>query len=167
VSANAVRFRVPFGAQRRAPAPQDPARQAPPPPTHLARQLALAYFVEREIEAGRLKDYAAAARLLGLSRARVSQVIDLRLLPSKVQEEILLETGRALFWPLWDGMGPRIPNLQGSPASPRRIGGHRGFCADPSRPAADEAARKSRARPAGVESGRSLQDSRFIELEAR
>lgn len=39
-----------------------------------ARQLALAYWIERQIEAGRHKNYAHAARVLGVSRARMSQV---------------------------------------------------------------------------------------------
>jgi len=38
------------------------------------RQLALAVWIERKIEAGELRNYAHAARVLGVSRARVSQI---------------------------------------------------------------------------------------------
>jgi len=48
-----------------------------------------AYFIEREIEAGRIKSYAGVAGRLGISRARVSQIADTVLLPVAVQEAIL------------------------------------------------------------------------------
>ena len=51
--------------------------------------LALAYHVEALIESGTLKDYAAAARRLGITRARMCQVANLRWLPCGVQERIL------------------------------------------------------------------------------
>lgn len=57
-----------------------------------ARQLALAYKIERMIGAGELRDYADAARPLGMSRARVSQVTNLPLLPQSLQVQILLGT---------------------------------------------------------------------------
>ncbi len=40
----------------------------PPQPSRLARQLALSYLIERLIEEGVLRNYAEAARLLGISR---------------------------------------------------------------------------------------------------
>jgi transcriptional regulator with XRE-family HTH domain len=54
-----------------------------------ARLLALAYYVEREIEAGRIKSYAEVAGRLGVSRARLSQIANMVLLPVAVQEAIL------------------------------------------------------------------------------
>jgi hypothetical protein len=54
-----------------------------------ARLLALAYYVERQIDAGAIKDYAEAARILGMSRARMSQVMALLGLPTRVREAIL------------------------------------------------------------------------------
>ncbi len=63
-----------------------------PPPTRLARQLALAYYIERQVESGELESYAEAARLLGMSRARISQVMNLLTLSPGIQEAIL--TGR-------------------------------------------------------------------------
>jgi hypothetical protein len=74
-----------------APAGPLPASVGPPLASRLARQLALAYHVERLIEAGVLRDYAQAARLLGVSRARLTQIVDLLGLPTAVQEGILAE----------------------------------------------------------------------------
>jgi hypothetical protein len=48
----------------------------------LARQLALAYLIEREIEAGRTKSHVEVASRLRISRARVSQITDIVLLPT-------------------------------------------------------------------------------------
>jgi len=58
-------------------------------PTRVAQMLALAHLIERLVEAGDLKDYADAARRFGLSRARVSQVLDLTLLAPRIQEAVL------------------------------------------------------------------------------
>ena len=58
-------------------------------PTAKARQLALAYWIEEQIEAGRVRDYAAVARALGISRARITQVMDLMLLPTPEKERLL------------------------------------------------------------------------------
>ena len=60
------------------------------PPPRLARQLALAYLIEQLVEDGALESYAQAAQRLGITRARVSQIIGLLLLPLARQEEILL-----------------------------------------------------------------------------
>ena len=55
--------------------------------TRLARQLALAYEIDRLVEDGALT-YAEAARRLGVSRARISQIANLRWLPVRFQERI-------------------------------------------------------------------------------
>lgn len=60
----------------------------------LARRLALAHYIERLIEAGKLRNYAHAAAALGITRARISQLMDLGLLPTDVQEQILVGTER-------------------------------------------------------------------------
>lgn len=57
-------------------------------PTRLARQLALARHVERLIEGGELRDYAEAAETLGLTRARLTQVMKLLLAPV-IQQAVL------------------------------------------------------------------------------
>ena len=59
-------------------------------PSPKARQLALAYWIEGQIEAGNVSSYAAVARALGLSRARLTHIINLTLLPVPEQEELLL-----------------------------------------------------------------------------
>jgi len=85
-----MRFKVAFSTKgrrtERAPAPPEPSSV---PVSSTARQLALAYWIEQRIEEGRLRDLAEAARLLGVSRARMTQIANLRLLPVAVQEEIL------------------------------------------------------------------------------
>ena len=57
-----------------------------------ARMLALAHHVEILVEEGRLPDYAAAARILGVTRARMTQVMNLLLLAPGIQEGVLLAT---------------------------------------------------------------------------
>ncbi len=52
--------------------------------------LALAHYVERLVEEGAVASYADAARQLGVSRARMSQVLNLLNLPPKFQEGLLL-----------------------------------------------------------------------------
>lgn len=55
----------------------------------LARRLALAHYVERLIDNGKLRNYAQAAAVLGITRARVSQLADLALLSAHIQEQVL------------------------------------------------------------------------------
>ena len=59
-------------------------------PSRLARMLALAHHVERLIEAGELESYSAAALALGITRARLTQVMNLLLLAPQIQDEVLL-----------------------------------------------------------------------------
>ena len=64
----------------------------------VSRLLALAIRYDRLIRQGAVPDYAELARLGGVSRARVSQIMDLLNLAPDIQEEILLrpraENGR-------------------------------------------------------------------------
>jgi hypothetical protein len=55
----------------------------------VARQLALAHEIERRVHAGDLDDLAHAARVFGLTRARVTQIAALTLLAPAIQEAIL------------------------------------------------------------------------------
>jgi len=59
------------------------------PLSRAARMLALAHLIERDLDAGRLKDFAAAAKVLGVSRARMSQVMALLNLSPTIQEQVL------------------------------------------------------------------------------
>ncbi len=51
--------------------------------------LALAHHLEQLVESGELKDYAEGARNLGLTRARMSQLVSLLNLSAGIQEDIL------------------------------------------------------------------------------
>ena len=55
--------------------------------------LALAHLIERKVESGELKDYAEAATTLRISRARMTQVMNLLVLSPKIQEAVLLGKG--------------------------------------------------------------------------
>ncbi len=70
-----------FGTPRKTPTPK--------PVSRAARQLALAHYIERLVEAGELSGYAEAARVLGLTRARLTQVMGLLLLAPAIQARIL------------------------------------------------------------------------------
>ena len=61
----------------------------PPGPSRAARILAFAHHVERQIEDGAIPDYAAAARALGLTRARITQVTNMLLLAPEIQARIV------------------------------------------------------------------------------
>lgn len=80
------------------------ARMAEPPvsqradttrASRAARMLALAHHVERLIEAGELTGYADAARALGLTRARLTQVMNLLLLAPENQRRLLTGASNA------------------------------------------------------------------------
>lgn len=97
-----VRFRVKFGGKGResrltattssvprattCPVADWPAAA---PATPIARLLALAHHIERLVEAGELKDYAEAARLLGMAKSHMTHVTNLLSLASEIQEAIL------------------------------------------------------------------------------
>ncbi len=71
-------------------APPPPEKPGTRPVSRAARMLALAHCVERPVEEGSVASYADAARQLGVSRARMSQVLNLLNLPPRVQEGLLL-----------------------------------------------------------------------------
>ena len=55
----------------------------------VARLLGVAYTVDGMIRTGELKNMAAAARMLGVTRARMTQIMNLVLLGPPIQEAIL------------------------------------------------------------------------------
>lgn len=59
-------------------------------PARIARQLALAHALQRRVDAGEFADYADLARGLRFTRARVTQFMNLVLIATDIQEEILL-----------------------------------------------------------------------------
>jgi hypothetical protein len=58
-------------------------------PAKLAPLLALAHHLEALIKKGVAQDHADIARRLGLTRSRITQIMDLTLLAPDIQEEIL------------------------------------------------------------------------------
>jgi hypothetical protein len=59
-------------------------------PARVAIMLALAHKIQRAIDGGVVRDRAEVARGLGLTRARITQLLDLTLLAPDIQEQILL-----------------------------------------------------------------------------
>jgi len=57
--------------------------------TATARLLALAHAIDRQVRAGTLRDYREAARRLGVSHARVSQITGLLLLAPGIQADLV------------------------------------------------------------------------------
>ncbi len=82
-----MKVKVKLPKPRKEPSP--PPTDRPKQPTRLARMLALAHLIERKVESGELNDYAEAARTLGISRARMTQVMNLLVLSPTVQEQVL------------------------------------------------------------------------------
>ncbi len=66
-------------------AAQQPQGRVP----RVARLLALAHRIDGMVRSGELKDLAHAARLCGVTRARITQIMNLLLLAPAVQQAIL------------------------------------------------------------------------------
>ena len=77
-----ARSRVPSGAVQVAPRSQGRVPR-------IARLLALALRLEQLVRAGAVADYAALATLGHVSRARISQIMNLLLLAPDIQEALL------------------------------------------------------------------------------
>lgn len=61
----------------------------------IARRLALAHLVDRMIDAGEIGSYAEAARRIGVSKSRLSQVMEALGMTREEQEAVLLgDAGR-------------------------------------------------------------------------
>ena len=56
----------------------------------VTRMLALAHKIDGMIRCGEIRDWAEAARLTGVTRARMTQIANLMLLPPEIQEALLL-----------------------------------------------------------------------------
>jgi len=55
----------------------------------ISKFMALAIHLQNFVDQGKVRDYAEIARLTGLTRARVTQIMNLNLLAPEIQEEIL------------------------------------------------------------------------------
>jgi ribosomal protein L34E len=75
----------PTHRRRRPPSHPTPGSVAP-----AVRTLVLAYQIEQAVREGRARDYADVAKQLGMTRARVSQIMRLLRLPPAVLETLLL-----------------------------------------------------------------------------
>lgn len=71
------------------PPPPKPKPEAVHRPARLAVMLALAHRLQATIDEGESLDRAEAARRLGLTRARMTQLMDLTLLAPDLQEQVL------------------------------------------------------------------------------
>jgi hypothetical protein len=58
-------------------------------PARVAIMLALAHKIQQAIDRGVVRDRAEVAMQLGLSRARISQLLDMTLLAPDIQEQLL------------------------------------------------------------------------------
>ena len=85
-----VTIRCSFRSTRRSSARRSKAPQASGKTVKkVAQMLALAHHIEQLIEAGQLTCNADASRTLGLTRARMTQVMNLMLLSPVIQERVL------------------------------------------------------------------------------
>jgi hypothetical protein len=80
----AVRF--PKCQRRRSAAAKEPTAGRTP---RVTRLLALAYRIDAMIRSGEVRDLADAARLVGVTRARMTQIANLLLLAPDIQDAIL------------------------------------------------------------------------------
>ena len=87
---NEISYRFKEGKQK--PAQREVTRPQTKPASKLAMRLALAYYVERCVENGTLESYADAARQLGITRARMTQVMDLMMVPLKAMEQMIVRS---------------------------------------------------------------------------
>lgn len=72
-------------AEEPEPPPPEPVRR----PARVAQMLAFAHSLQAAIDRGDYRDQADAARQLGLTRARVTQLMNLTLLAPEIQESVL------------------------------------------------------------------------------
>lgn len=72
-------------------APSDESKPALERIPRISRYMALAIHFEDLIRQGVVTDYADLARLGHVTRARVTQIMNLRLLAPEIQEELLLD----------------------------------------------------------------------------
>ena len=79
------RVRRGTGNQLTETSPREPIRY----PARIAITLALAHKLQQAIDDGWVKDRAEVARMLGVTRARITQIMNLLLLPVAEQERVL------------------------------------------------------------------------------
>ncbi|MCZ2079936.1 MAG: hypothetical protein LC130_33625 [Bryobacterales bacterium] len=80
-------------ARQAAGRPKKTAAPTPPRIPRITRLMALAIKFQEMIDRGEVKDYAELARLGFVSRARVTQIMNLTLLAPEIQEALLRSRG--------------------------------------------------------------------------
>lgn len=119
-----ITMKVAFRTCRRS-AAEPRAAAKPVGPSAIARRVALAHFIEKQIDAGVIRDLAEAARLLGITRARMTQIADLRLLAPSIRAAVLLGevvptdlqlriTGRSAVWAEQEALFKNLFSTEGS-----------------------------------------------------
>ena len=66
----------------------------PNTPPSLTKMLVLAHQIHRAVESSQITDFAEIARQIGVTRARVSQIVKLRCVAPAIQEIILCQPER-------------------------------------------------------------------------
>lgn len=90
--------------RQRVGAPKPKKSSAPAKLPHITKLLALAIRLEHLLATGQVKDQAEIARTAGITRARVTQIINLTNLAPDIQQEILdLEPSLDQLPPLREG----------------------------------------------------------------
>jgi hypothetical protein len=85
-------------ARQAAGRPKKTAAPAPPRIPRITRLMALAIKFQDMIDRGEVKDYADLARLGFVSRARVTQIMNLLNLAPQIQEALLFPNGSSDDW---------------------------------------------------------------------
>ena len=87
-------------ARQAAGRPKKTAAPAPAPPRipRITRLMALAIKFQDMIDRGEVKDYADLARLGFVTRARITQVMNLLNLAPQIQEALLVPNGASSSW---------------------------------------------------------------------
>ena len=86
-------------ARQAAGRPKKTAAPAPPRIPRITRLMALAIKFQEMIDRGEVKDYADLARLGFVTRARVTQIMNLLHLAPQIQEALLFPNGSSDDWP--------------------------------------------------------------------
>ncbi len=84
-----LEFKVDLTTVQRCKKPPSNGLRNPAEMPPLTKLLVLAYQIEQAIEDGRSRDYSDVARQLGLTRVRITQIVNLRLLSPMIQATIL------------------------------------------------------------------------------
>ena len=104
------------------------------PPARVARLLALAIRCERMLAEGAVKNWAELARLGHVSRARMTQIMNLRKLAPAIQEDLLFERCSAGTRPIAEY---KLRSIVAEPSWERQQGLYRALKAVAGRAAGD------------------------------